>query len=70
MEIPAKISIFNEQLAIKGKAGTSISINDGYYEVVMEVQQRNHTVLLPMAATVIIFNDAIPNISADFDIER
>ncbi len=70
MEIPSKVSVFNEQLQIKGKLGTLISINDGYYEVVLEVQQRNHTVLFPIAETVVVFNDAIPNISADFEVER
>lgn len=70
MEIPSKVSIFNEQLQVKGKAGMLISISEGFYEVVMEVQQRNHTVLFPIDQTVIIFNDAIPNLSADFEIER
>ncbi len=70
MEIPSKVSVFNEQLQIKGKLGTLISINDGYYEIVLEVQQRNHTVLFPIAETVVVFNDAIPTISADFEVER
>ncbi len=70
MEIPSKVSVFNEQLQIKGKLGTLVSINDGFYEIILEVQQRNHTVLFPIAETVVIFNDAIPNLSADFEIER
>jgi hypothetical protein len=71
MEIPAKVSIFNRTLEIKGKAGTLIAITDeGYYEVVLEVQSRNHTVLFPIAETVLIFNDAIPSISAEFEVER
>jgi hypothetical protein len=70
MEIPAKVSVFNEQLQLKGKAGTLIAINNGFYEIVLEVQQRNHTVLFPIPETVIIFNDAIPTISADFEVER
>ena len=71
MEIPSKISIFNRTLEIKGKAGTLIAINDhGFYEVVLEVQQRNHTVLFPIAETVIIFNEALPTIAADFEVER
>ena len=71
MEIPAKVSIFNRTLEIKGKAGTLISITDeGYYEVVLEVQSRNHTVLLPIAETVLIFNEALPTIAADFEVER
>ena len=43
---------------------------EGFYEVVMEVQQRNHTVLFPIAETVIIFNEALPAISTDFEVER
>ena len=71
MEIPSKISIFNRTLEVKGKAGTLISISeDGYYEVVLEVQSRNHTVLFPIAETVIIFNEALPTIAADFEVER
>ena len=71
MEIPSKVSIFNRTLEIKGKPGTLISINaDGYYEIILEVQQRNHTVLFPIAETVVIFNEAVPSISADFEVER
>jgi hypothetical protein len=71
MEIPSKVSIFNRTLEVKGKAGTLIAISDeGYYEVVLEVQSRNHTVLFPIAETVLIFNDALPTISADFEVER
>jgi hypothetical protein len=71
MEIPSKISIFNRTLEVKGKAGTLIAISDeGYYEVVLEVQSRNHTVLFPIAETVIIFNDALPVVAAEFEVER
>jgi hypothetical protein len=71
MEIPAKVSIFNRTLEIKGKPGMLVALSeDGYYEVVLEVQQRNHTVLFPIAETVLIFNEALPSIAADFEIER
>jgi hypothetical protein len=71
MEIPSKVSIFNRTLEVKGKVGTLIAINDdGFYEVVLEVQQRNHTVLLPITETVLIFNEALPATSADFEVER
>ena len=62
MEIPAKVSVFNRTLEVKGKAATLVSMTDTYYEVVMEVQQRNHTVLFPVAETVVIFNEAIPDL--------
>jgi hypothetical protein len=72
MEIPAKVSIFNKTVEFKGKAGTLIAINEEacYYEIIVEVQQRNHTVLFPIAETVIIFNEALPTIAADFEVER
>jgi len=71
MEIPSKVSVFNRTLEIKGKAGTLIAVNEeGYYEIVLEVQQRNHVVLFPIAETVLIFNEAMPTISADFEVER
>jgi hypothetical protein len=71
MEIPAKVSIFNRTLEVKGKPATLVAISaHGYYEVVMEVQQRSHTVLLPIGETVLIFNDALASISADFEVER
>ena len=71
MEIPSKVSIFNRTLEVKGKAGTLIAINDhGFYEVVLEVQQRNHTVLLPVAETVLIFNDAMPAVAEELEVER
>ena len=71
MEIPSKVSIFNRTLEIKGKPGTLISVNDtGYYEIILEVQQRNHTVLFPIAETVVIFNEALPTTAAEFEVER
>jgi hypothetical protein len=71
MEIPSKVSIFNRTLEVKGKPATLVAISaHGYYEVVMEVQQRNHTVLLPIDDTVLIFNEALPAIAAEFEVER
>jgi len=72
MEIPSKVSVFNRTLEIKGKPGTLIAVNEdgGYYEVILEVQQRNHTVLFPISETVVIFNEAITNLSGDFEVER
>ena len=71
MEIPSKVLIYSRSLELKGKPGTLIAINDiGFYEIVLEVQSRNHTVLFPIAETVIIFNEALPTIAADFEVER
>ena len=71
MEIPSKVSVFNRTLEVKGKPGTLVAISDeGYFEIILEVQSRNHTVLFPIAETVVIFNDALPATAADFEIER
>jgi hypothetical protein len=71
MEIPAKVSVFNRTLEIKNKPATLIAVNElGFYELILDIQQRNHTVLFPIAETVLIFTDALPNLSADFEIER
>ena len=71
MEIPAKVSVFNKTVEFKGKPGTLVAINDqGFYEIIVEVQQRNHTVLFPITDTVVIFNEALPSIEADFEVER
>jgi hypothetical protein len=71
MEIPAKVSIFSRTLEVKGKPATLVAINaNGFYEVVMEVQQRNHTVLFPINETVVIFNEAMPATSSEFEVER
>ena len=71
MEIPSKVSVFNKTLEFKGKLGTLVAINDlGFYEIIMEVQQRNHTVLFPISETTVIFNEAMPALAADFEIER
>ena len=54
MEIPSKVSVFNKTLEFKGKPGMLIAINDlGFYEIIMEVQQRNHTVLFPIGETTV-----------------
>jgi hypothetical protein len=71
MEIPSKVSVFNRTLEMKGKPGTLVAINDdGFYEIVLEVQARNHVVLFPIAETVVIFNEAVPAVPADFEVER
>lgn len=71
MEIPSKVSIFSRSLELKGKPGTLIAINEnGFYEIVMDFQGRNHVVLFPIAETAIIFNEAQATAAADFEVER
>ena len=71
MEIPSKVSVFNPTLDIKGKIGTLIAINDqGFYEVSIEFKERNHVVLFPISGTVLVFNEPLPVLEADFEVER
>jgi len=70
MEIPSKVSVFNRTLEIKGKAAMLVAVSDTYYEIILDVQGRNHTVLFPVAETVLIFNEALPAATADFEVER
>lgn len=71
MEIPSKVAVFNAVLDVKGKVGTLITIAEaGYYEINIEVSGKVHVVLFPIADTVIVFNDALPQIATDFEVER
>ena len=72
MEIPSKVSVYNQTLELKGTRGTLIDINElGYYEVNLQVQDgKSHTVLLPVDDTVVVFVDPLPVIAADFEVER
>ena len=71
MEIPSKVSIFNRTLEVKGKPGTLVAVSEGgYYEVNLDFNGKFHTVLFPINETVIIFNEPLPMIAADFEVER
>lgn len=72
MEIPARVSVFNPILEIKGKVATLIAVREeGFYEVSMEVKDRNHhTVLLPISGTVIVYNEPLAQSTSEFEVER
>jgi hypothetical protein len=71
MEIPADVLIHNELLGIKGSRGRLLRVSEhGYYEVNLTFGERQHRVMLPVAATVII--NAEPEIvgGEQFEVER
>ncbi len=70
MEIPSRVAIFSPILEIKGKQGTLIAIDERYYEVSMDVSGKLHTVLFPVEGTVLIFNEPLAQVVADFEVER
>lgn len=71
MEIPSKVSVFNRTLEVKGKSGTLVAIGDGFFEINLEIKDgRFHTVLFPIPETVVIFNEPLPQLAAEFEVER
>lgn len=59
MEIPARVVVYCPTLELKNRPVTLVGISPhGYYEVRMEIGESNHTALLPIAGTGLIFQDA------------
>ena len=71
MDLPARVIVFCPTLELKNKPGRLMAISeDGYYEVWVDFSERNHTVLLPITGTALVFaepNSTTPSIP---DIER
>jgi len=60
VELPARIVIFCPTLELKNKPGRLMAISpNGYYEIWLDFAERNHTVLLPIPGTALVF--AEPN---------
>jgi hypothetical protein len=59
-DLPARVIIFCPTLELKNKPGRLMAVStNGYYEVWLDFAERNHTVLLPISGTALIF--AEPN---------
>ncbi len=64
MDLPAKVIIFCPTLELKNKPGRLVAISpQGYYEIWLDFADRNHTVLLPIEGTSLVF--AEPNVTAE-----
>lgn len=60
MELPARVVIFCPTLELKNKPGRLMAIStNGYFEIWLDFAERNHTVLLPINGTALVF--AEPN---------
>ena len=71
MELPARVVIYCPSLELKNKQGNLISISDqGYYEVRLDFSDRNHTALLPVAGTALVFAEPNPVTETLPDLER
>ena len=64
MELPVRVIIFCPTIEFKNKQGSLLAISDeGFYEIRMDFAERNHTVLLPINNTALIFAD--PNVTGE-----
>ena len=71
MDLPARVIVFCPTLELKNKPGRLMAISaNGYYEIWLDFAERNHTALLPIPGTALVF--AEPNSSSSLipDIER
>ena len=63
MDLPARVIVFCPALDLKNKPGRLMAVSpQGYYEVWLDFADRNHTVLLPIPGTALVF--AEPNTTA------
>ncbi len=71
MEIPSIVTIFHANAQFNNKRGTLVAVNDqGFFEITIDFNTRKHTVLLPISDTILIFNEPLPQIVSDIEIER
>ncbi|MCA1582224.1 MAG: hypothetical protein LC796_12720 [Acidobacteria bacterium] len=71
MDLPAKVVIFCPTLELKNKPGRLMAVSsNGFYEIWLDFAERNHTVLLPVQGTALVFSE--PNTTGEPvpDIER
>jgi hypothetical protein len=58
VELPVRVVVFCPVMELKNKPARLLTISpNGYYEVRIDVGERNHTALLPISATGLVFQD-------------
>lgn len=61
MEVPSEVLVHNQLVGLKGNAGRLLGISDqGYYELNLSFGSNVHRVLLPIAGTALIAQEAEP----------
>lgn len=64
MELPARVVVYCPTLELKNRPVRLVAVSPhGFYEVRMEIGDRNHTALLPIAGTGLIFQE--PNVTGE-----
>ncbi len=71
MDLPARVVIYCPTLELKNKTGRLIAVlPHGYYEVRLDFSERNHTALLPISGTALVFSEPNPTTETIPDLER
>jgi hypothetical protein len=71
MELPARVVVFCPILELKNKPARLIAVSPhGYYEIRLDVGASNHTALLPISGTGIVFQEANLTGEPSMEIER
>jgi hypothetical protein len=71
VELPSRVVVYCPILELKNKPARLLAISPhGYYEVRIDIGERNHTALLPIAGTGLVFQE--PNVTGEpsMEIER
>jgi len=64
VELPARVVVYCPILELKNRPARLVAISPhGYYEVRLEIGERNHTALLPIGETGLIFQE--PNVTGE-----
>jgi hypothetical protein len=70
IEREAAIKVYNETLGAKGNKARLVRVApEGFYEVMLDIQGRLYTTLLPVASTVILAAEPEEQIAA-LEVER
>ena len=71
MDLPARVIIFCPTLELKNKPGRLMAVSsNGFYEIWLDFAERNHTVLVPVAGTALVFAEPNPHSQPIPEIER
>lgn len=64
MELPARVVVYCPVLELKNRPARLVAVSPhGYYEVRIEIGEKNHTALLPISDTGLIFQE--PNVTGE-----
>jgi hypothetical protein len=71
LDLPARVIIFCPTLELKNKPGRLVAISpNGFYEIWLDFSERNHTVLVPIAGTALVFAEPNTHSTPIPEIER